>query len=281
MLEHSETALDEPWLGLVIGNTRLHWAWFDRQQLQGVWHTPHLTQAQATTLIQQNFAAAAWRSLRDTHSLAIDLPDTLTAPEGLLPLDCASVVPKQTALWQTYPSCRTVQLADLPLAGLYPSLGIDRALNLWGAGDRYGWPILVIDAGTALTFTAGAAGRLVGGAILPGLSTQFAALTQTTATLPATQFHDLLPPRWATDPSEAIRSGILYGILATLKDFVQAWRREYASGQVVLTGGDGARLYHWWSQQPPVQSVESMVLEPNLAFWGLARLRHHRHAKDR
>jgi type III pantothenate kinase len=41
---------------------------------------------------------------------------------------------------------------------------------LRGAGVLHGWPCMVVDAGTALTFTRGGTdGLLLGGAILPGL----------------------------------------------------------------------------------------------------------------
>lgn len=258
------------WLGLVIGNTRLHWGLFQGQTLLGGWHTPHLTAAQAQSLMEQGFSVATWRSLAAHSSLDLDLPDRLAAVPASLPLECASVVPEQTAHWQPYPKFHTVSLAAVPLQNLYPTLGIDRALNLLGAGDRYGWPVLVIDAGTALTLTAGTAGRLVGGAILPGLATQFAALAHTTAALPAAQTPTRLPSRWATNTPDAIRSGILHGTLATLEDFWQAWQRDYPGGKVVLTGGDGAQLYHWWSQRQP---LDALVLEPDLTFWGLASWR--------
>jgi type III pantothenate kinase len=71
----------------------------------------------------------------------------------MLPLYLASVVPSQTALWQTYPDVHIITLDQVPLQGVYPTLGIDRALALWGAGETWGWPMLVIDAGTALTLT--------------------------------------------------------------------------------------------------------------------------------
>lgn len=278
-LQNSQEAA---WLGLVVGNTRLHWGLFHQQRLAGVWHTPHLTPAQAELLIGQGFAPGAWRSLAANLPWALDLPATLAAiatpSEPPLPLVCASVVPGQTALWQTYPGCHAIQLAEVPLHNLYPTLGIDRALNLLGASDRYGWPVLVIDAGTALTLTAGTAGRLVGGAILPGLTTQFTSLAQTTAALPNADFPPSLPSRWATNTPDAIRSGILYGTLATLEDFAQAWQQDYPRGQVVLTGGDGARLYHWWRQRQP---KVSLAMEPDLTLWGLAHWRQRHAATDR
>lgn len=32
------------WLGLVIGNSRLHWAWFSGDELKLSWHSSHLEQ---------------------------------------------------------------------------------------------------------------------------------------------------------------------------------------------------------------------------------------------
>jgi type III pantothenate kinase len=92
----------------------------------------------------------------------------------LIVLSLASVVPNQTALWQDYSNVHEITLDQVPLQGIYPTLGIDRALALWGAGETWGWPMLVIDAGTALTLTGADANRcLIGGAILPGLACSF------------------------------------------------------------------------------------------------------------
>ncbi|WP_204141846.1 pantothenate kinase [Halomicronema sp. CCY15110] len=264
---------DVPWLGLVVGNTRLHWGLFRQQQLQAVWHTPHLTSAQVTELLDHQFGVAAWRSLPTLDRSTLDELTKLAAilpPASPLRLVVASVVPAQTDLWQRYPYFREVTLADIPLANLYPTLGIDRALNLLGAGDRYGWPVLVIDAGTALTFTASTAERLIGGAILPGLTTQFTTLAANTANLPTAHLPTELPSRWASHTAEAIRSGVIYGTLATLTDYVQAWRQDYPAGQIVLTGGDGPKLYQWWQSQNP--KTPGMTLEPHLTFLGLSHL---------
>ncbi|NEQ43160.1 MAG: pantothenate kinase [Leptolyngbya sp. SIOISBB] len=272
--------LDAPWLGLVVGNTRLHWGLFHQQRLQGVWHTNHVTAAQATALMPQNFDTSAWRSLMDDQPGASEMSAAfgeIAAASAPLPLYCASVVPTQTALWRTYSDLREVTLSEVPLANLYPTLGIDRALNLLGAGDFIGWPVLVIDAGTALTFTAGSTGRFIGGAILPGLTTQFSTLAHQTATLPATYPEDTLPPRWAVNTADALRSGIVYGTLATITEYVQAWRQEYKNGKVVLTGGDGAQLCQWSQQR---QLLADITLEPDLTFLGLGCWRRYRLTTD-
>ena len=133
------------WLALAIGNSRWHWALFDGEIIKQTWDSD--------------------RPIENGNELS-QFPKT----DRPLPLILASVVPQQTTLWQNYPDLRIITLEKLPLTGLYPTLGIDRALAVLGAGSVLGWPVLAIDAGTALTFTgADLRRRLVGGAILPGL----------------------------------------------------------------------------------------------------------------
>lgn len=264
----------DAWLGLIIGNTRLHWALFTRENLLGTWHTPHLTPLQVESLIEQSSAPIAWSRLKSVQEAAIALPaefEKIMAQCSQLPICCASVVPAQTDLWDaSYPDFQTVQLRDLPLDDTYPTLGIDRALNVVGAGDRYGWPVLVIDAGTALTLTTGDRGQFTGGAILPGLNTQLRSLSHGTATLPNLSVAADLPPRWATNTSDAIRSGVVYGLLATLQDFVQTWHREQPTGTVILTGGDAPYLQRWLARVHPHLRL---CLDLDVAFWGLCRYR--------
>jgi type III pantothenate kinase len=257
------------WLGLVVGNTRLHWAQFTTTGCHITWHTPHLTTEQAQILSAHHFAAPAWAMVSDAFSAIADhyLP---WRPDQPPPLVVASVVPSQTALWLTYPAFHEVQLAHLPLARTYPTLGIDRALNLLGARDRYGWPVLVIDAGTALTFTAGTQGGFNGGAILPGWGLQRQVLSQYTASLPAVPWADHLPSPWSTATEAAIQSGIQYGLLFTLQGFIADWHHQYPITQVVFTGGDGDRLFQWFTTHSFTElSPQQVHLDPALATMGL------------
>jgi len=57
----------------------------------------------------------------------------------------ASVVPSQTAVWQTYPDVHVITLVP----PVFIHTGIDRALAVWGAGETWGWPMLVIDGNSA------------------------------------------------------------------------------------------------------------------------------------
>ncbi|MFQ3614543.1 MAG: type III pantothenate kinase, partial [Cyanobacteriota bacterium] len=164
-----------------------------------------------------------------------------------------------------------------PLQKLYPSLGLDRALALWAGGIHYGWPCLVIDAGTALTLTgADGAGSLVGGAILPGLGLQAQSLQEHTARLPQVGWDPdpALPPRWANDTPTAIRSGILYMLLAGLQDFITDWRKTFAEGPVLLTGGDGEWLYSHLQNRA---ADPDLRWDPHLVLRGIAQCRQLKH----
>ena len=230
--------MTETWLALMIGNSRLHWAEFSGGQLLKTWHSPH-------------------------GILPKNLP---------YPLYFASVVPTQTGLLiNHFPQAQEITLDDIPLENLYPTLGIDRALAVLGAGEKYGFPCLVIDGGTALTFS-GVDGdrRFIGGAILPGLGLQFRTLSQGTAELPKVDLPETLPPRWATNTGGAIASGILHTVLAGIESFIQDWQREYPQAAIVLTGGDGQ-----WLKRNLQQHDDSLFYEPELIFWALPSIKNH------
>lgn len=230
------------WTALIIGNSRLHWAEFRSDRLQKIWHTPPVNQEQ--TQLQ--------------HELWI-----------------ASVVPSQSQFWQAHPHAHFVSLEQLPLQGMYATFGIDRALAVWGAIQTVGSPVLVIDAGTALTFTGADGDRLIGGAILPGLMLQFQSLNQGTAALPDLPFSlfpSSLPPRWALTTETAISSGILHTLIAGLQSFIVDWRQTYPNSAVVLTGGDGDRLHACLQTLHP-DLARSIEVNSNLAFSGIQAIR--------
>lgn len=258
---------DASWLGLTIGNSRLHWALFIGETLCCAWDTEYLPASAVEHLARcrtiNDLAAELFLPCLPTHLLTY-----LPTP---LPLYIASVVTSQTALWQTYSDVHVITLDQVPLQSVYPTLGIDRALALWGAGETWGWPMLVIDAGTALTLTGADANRcLVGGAILPGVSLQLQSLAQRTSDLPLISAQNVasLPPRWALNTTEAIQSGIIYTMIAGLQNFIEAWRQEFPSSCIVITGGDRTLLLTHLQTQFPELGV-GVTADPHLIFWGM------------
>jgi len=251
----------QDWLGLMIGNSRLHWVWFVGEALCCAWDTEYLSFSAVERLIQ------GWDALEGEAEF---FPSELRYKDRLPPLYIASVVPKQTAVWQNYSDVHLITLEQVPLQGVYPTLGIDRALALWGAGETWGWPMLVIDAGTALTFTGADANRcLVGGAILPGLGFQIQSLAQRTAELPLVDIQDgAVPPRWALNTKEAIQSGVIHTIISGLRDFVEAWWQEFPDSYITLTGGDRAAILSYLQSQSP-RIAAGLIADPHLIFWGM------------
>jgi type III pantothenate kinase len=252
---------------LIIGNSRLHWALFIDKTLYSTGDTFHLP----ASIIQQ----LAQNPTLDNWLTAISLPTNLPIiPDYPILLILASVVPSQTALWQIYPHLHIITLEDVPLQEMYPTLGIDRALAVWGAGKQLGFPTLVIDAGTALTFTGADNNQcLVGGAILPGLGLQLASLGQKTGQLPLleTDLITSLPPRFAMNTSEAIQSGVIYTLLIGIKDFIEAWWQLFPNSQIVMTGGD-SNLFKTYLQQQFPDIANRLIVDNNLIFQGIGNI---------
>ena len=269
-------------IALAIGNSRLHWGLFALENLVATWDTEHLIAGAVSGISLESKAEylveTVIRSIEDVSAKhQLDLPTTpdfsssRQLPLVPLPLILASVVPEQTALWHSYPDLRIITLDQLPLQGLYPTLGIDRALALLGAGTELGWPILVIDAGTALTFTgADVNRRLVGGAILPGLGLQLSSLKAKTAALPLVSLPENLPPRWATDTAQAIESGVVRSVVAAVQDFIQDWLILFPDSKIALTGGDRTWLLKYLAAT--FGDTAARIIEtPQAIFWGMKR----------
>ncbi|WP_448561618.1 pantothenate kinase [Trichothermofontia sp.] len=273
-------------LALVIGNSRLHWAWLQMRaaslggdrpghwQIRHTWDTPHLdTPITAPSQLPLPSGLSELQArLQDSCGVPPDHWRRAADGEPPLLLWIASVVPAQTQRVAAYPGARVLTLEHIPLTGLYPTLGIDRALALLGAGTRWGFPSLVIDAGTALTVTGVNPDRqLVGGAILPGLALQLKALAQHTATLPSVLPPASLPPRWAQDTETAITSGVIYGILATLQTFITAWQQAFPQSSLCLTGGDAAHLWSYLQADNPAIAAQ-VIPDTLLSFYGILAL---------
>jgi type III pantothenate kinase len=255
LLKTKESAKQIDWLGLAIGNSRLHWAWFQKESLHQSWNSEHCRESFVSEQLLKEI-----------------LPSTLSDRVSHLPIYIASVVSSQTALWQTYPHAKLITLDSIPLRGIYPSLGIDRALALWGAGTTLGFPCLAIDAGTALTFTgADEKPHLIGGAILPGLGLQLQSLATKTAALPEVILSEQLPNRFALNTLEAIKSGIVYTLLAGIQDFIADWLKRFPNSKIALTGGDADLLIEYLKIKAP-NLAQKIIVDPHLIFWGMRSL---------
>ena len=244
-------------LGLSIGNSRYHWAWFLNTKFQSSWDTEYLNIDRYL-----DFLPIDCQRIINQNSLEFQR----------LPIYLVSVVPSQTPIWQQLPQVKLITLADIPLLDLYPTLGIDRALATFGAGNIYGYPILVIDGGTALTITGvDAKHRLVGGAILPGLRLQIRSLSIGTAALPEIELPPQLPPRWCHHTPGAIASGIVHTVSSGISDFIRDWQQLFPASQIVLTGGDG-KIITGYLQSNLLDLAANIVYDRDLLFVGLSAI---------
>ncbi|MDX2284090.1 MAG: type III pantothenate kinase [Bacteroidia bacterium] len=138
---------------------------------------------------------------------------------------------------------RLTAQSPMPLHNRYrtpATLGADRIVAVAGARMQApGSPLLVIDAGTAITYDAAtAAGEYLGGAIAPGIRMRFRALHEFTARLPLAE-PEPEPALVGSSTLESLQSGVLWGIVSEAEGMIARYRDRLGGDlQVFLTGGD-------------------------------------------
>ncbi len=68
-----------------------------------------------------------------------------------------------------------------------------------------------------------------------------------------------------------MQSGVIYTLLAGIKDFLQAWWQDFPDGRVAITGGDRTLIIKYLRSQFP-EIAERIHIEANLIFWGMAKM---------
>lgn len=152
----------------------------------------------------------------------------------------------------------------LPIQVLNPyEIGSDLVSNAVAAHHMFKSNCVVIDFGTALTFTSVSAdGRILGVAITPGLKTAIRALSQNTAKLFEVP---LVMPKSALGKNtvHAIQAGILLGYEGLVKSMIERIAVELEDDNLasVATGGLASII------TPPTGTFTR--IEPNLTLDGL------------
>ena len=170
--------------------------------------------------------------------------------------------------------------------GRYETMGVDRLAVLRGAADLHGFPALVIDGGTATTYTAAdSKGKIMGGGIGPGLQIKLRCMHEYTDTLPLIGPQDALSrvkeatdrkktlQIFSRDTKDAMMVSVLGEYAANYNSIIQTWlhkvgpaklsppnqknaKTENRRRAVMITGGDGEIL----SQL--LQSDHGGIVEP-------------------
>ncbi len=106
-------------------------------------------------------------------------------------------------------------------------------------------PIIIVDSGTAITVDAvDRNGRFVGGAIAPGWHMSADALHRVTDLLPLVEpVEDAVPPPAIGDDTDAaIRSGLFWGSIGTVRELIGRFQTELVGDCEVLITGGGAQM---------------------------------------
>ena len=130
-------------------------------------------------------------------------------------------------------------------------VGADLVANAVAAFDRFRDNCIVVDFGTALSFTAVAApGELRGVAIAPGLTSAVEALSRNTAQLPSVP---LAPPpvTIGRNSMHSIQAGIVFGYVGLVGEIIRRMRAELGgSAAVAVTGGQSQIMVPLLGEKP-------------------------------
>jgi type III pantothenate kinase len=156
----------------------------------------------------------------------------------------------------------------LPVRNCYKTpetLGKDRLAAAVGANFLYpGKNVLIIDAGTALTFDlVNEDAEFRGGNISPGLDMRFRALHHFTGKLPLVGIGDC-ENFFGESTENAIRAGVQNGILFEIQAYIEYFKENYKKIEVIFTGGD-AKFFE-------SKLKNSFFVHSNLVATGLNRI---------
>ncbi|MEA3447423.1 MAG: type III pantothenate kinase [Bacteroidota bacterium] len=157
---------------------------------------------------------------------------------------------------------------DIPLQLAHDTpetLGNDRKAACVGAAGLYpGKNLLVIDAGTAITYDiVSAQGIMEGGNISPGKSIRFKALHNYTGKLPlltSEKPENIL----GKTTRQSIINGVQYGFLSEVKWYIEHMTKEYKGLITIITGGDAGFLAD--------NLKNSIFVHSDLVLFGLYRI---------
>jgi type III pantothenate kinase len=156
---------------------------------------------------------------------------------------------------------------DLGVGIDYPaprSIGADRLANAAAVAQLYGYPAIVVDFGTAVTFdVVSAGGDYVGGVIAPGLEAMTSFLYDRTALLPKLSLREPVRAIGKTTRA-AMMSGAVFGYRGLVREIlIRVCLENFprSKPRIVATGGYAQLIAR---RLPEIEAVH-----PNLTLEGL------------
>lgn len=131
---------------------------------------------------------------------------------------------------------------NVPIKNLYTNrkqLGQDRLVNAYAAGKIYGYPVIAVSAGTAITLdVVSKDGAYLGGLIQPGLTLSISALAQNTAMIPQVKLKGPLG-LIGRETRACILNGVILGTAGSIDSLVKEIKLKTGKNTPVIgTGGD-------------------------------------------
>ena len=148
-------------------------------------------------------------------------------------------------------------------------IGVDRLLAAFAAVKMYGEvPMLIVDAGSAMTVDVVQNRTFCGGAILPGLAAQSEMYPKISEKLPIISISDSFltnsPVYPGRNTQDAICNGLYWGTIGAIRQFYEMFCSEKNNARLILTGGDAKYLLPGLSQVIPslrIKYHDILVLE--------------------
>jgi len=150
------------------------------------------------------------------------------------------------------------------------TLGVDRLAAAAGALLKFvGHDLLVIDAGSAVTFDIVTGGEYIGGSISPGLTMRLRALHEFTGRLPLAELSESFSFP-GTSTLDAIAGGVLMGLVFEINEYIRTFEKKHTDFEIILTGGDSEYLkdkinYQFTYMPDIVMDGLNYILEYNAA----------------
>jgi type III pantothenate kinase len=221
-------------LALDIGNSNIVLGIYDQGHWRNIWRFPTLLSENPLLFYQDKISA----QFLEHGLVSTDISQVIIS----------SVVPELSASFTLLSEESLGQTPILLGPGLYErlslkveganELGTDLYANATAAFHLFKQDCIIVDFGTALTFTiVNQQGELLGVNIAPGLKTAIHALFMKTAQLPEVP---LVFPKSVVgkNTTHAIQSGVLVGYVGLVQHMVQAIQAELgATFQPIATGG--------------------------------------------
>jgi len=171
----------------------------------------------------------------------------------------ASVVPSVSAFIE---GAKEIQLADIPLTDLPDCIGIDRAVSVAEANNRFYNSVIVVNLGTATTIDlVTEEGKFLGGLIIPGVKTMLSSLSDRGELLPEVNFEPQKNMLGTSTP-EAMLIGVQTATEGAIKIAIAKFKMILPEADVVLTGG-------WLAPLLDILQIKGKVL-PDLTLEGIA-----------